>query len=122
MYKVAAVMFAPASLGSAAAGFDDRCAGSRGVRAVGGRLLAGALLMFALAVVIAAPSAEAGRAKGAPSGLRVLYASDWSGTMQIYAADPTGRSPVKQVTFARPEGPCDAAAGCGYTRPQPSPN
>ena len=56
-----------------------------------------------------------------PSMLRILYASDWTGTMEIFAADPSGRT-VGQLTFARPAGTCFAPAACGYTRPQPSPD
>ena len=55
------------------------------------------------------------------SGHRMLYASDWTGTMEIFAADPSGRV-VGQVTFARPEGACYAPTACGYARPQPSPD
>jgi hypothetical protein len=61
-------------------------------------------------------------AHGSPTRLRVLYAADWTGQMQIFAADPAGRAPVRQVTFARPDGDCFSAAACGSTRPQPSPN
>src|SRR5262249_26213154 len=57
-----------------------------------------------------------------PSRVRVLYASDWTGQMQVFAADPSRRAPVGQLTFARPDGPCRSAAACGYTRPQPSPD
>jgi WD40 repeat protein len=42
--------------------------------------------------------------------------------MQIFAADPSGRAPLGQVTFARPAGPCYWAAACGFTRPLPSPD
>jgi len=69
---------------------------------------------------------SAGHASATGSaGLRILYASDWTGPTEIFAADPSGRTPVLQVTFARPESQCDqysAAEACGYTRPQPSPD
>ena len=53
---------------------------------------------------------------------RVLYAGDWTGSMQIFAVDPSGRAPVAQLTFSRPEGSCYSAAACGFTRPLPSPD
>src|ERR1700758_5374588 len=72
------------------------------------------------------PTAGATHASRARSpGLRMLYASDWTGPMEIFAADPSGRAPVQQVTFARPDGACQGgrrAEACGYTRPQPSPD
>jgi Tol biopolymer transport system component len=42
--------------------------------------------------------------------------------MQIFAADPSGRGPVGQVTFARPGGACYSPTACGFTRPLPSPD
>jgi Tol biopolymer transport system component len=42
--------------------------------------------------------------------------------MEIFAADPTGRTPVRQVTFARPDGACSSPAACGFADPQPSPD
>jgi hypothetical protein len=53
---------------------------------------------------------------------RILYAGDWLGSMQIFAADPTGRARLRQVTFAPPPAACSSAAACGYTRPLPSPD
>jgi WD40 repeat protein len=61
-------------------------------------------------------------AYGATGTPRVLYAADWTGSMQIFAADPSGRARLGQVTFARPMGACSSAAACGYTRPLPSPD
>lgn len=80
-------------------------------------------LVCVLAALILVQAAGAGHVSAAgPSGLRILYASDWTGPMEIFAADPFGRGPIQQVTFAPPEGSCHWAAACGYTRPQPSPD
>jgi WD40 repeat protein len=51
---------------------------------------------------------------------RILFRSDWSGTSQVYAADPTGAQPTGQVTFGR--APACAMAACGYHGAAPSPN
>src|SRR5947208_3476466 len=69
------------------------------VRAIGGRVLLGAALTSAVVMVILVPAAEAGQAKRAPAGMRLLYGSDWSGRGQIYAVDPAGRLPTRQLTF-----------------------
>jgi hypothetical protein len=61
-------------------------------------------------------------ARAATTRPRILYAGDWTGTMQIFAADPTGRTPLGQVTFDRPAGPCYSPAACGFARPLPSPD
>jgi len=84
------------------------------------------LLLFATALALPAllfvPGTGARTtAEPLPSGLRILYASDWTGTMEIFAADLSGRV-VGQLTFARPEGTCNSPAACGYVRPQPSPD
>jgi Tol biopolymer transport system component len=71
------------------------------------------LLVVAVAAAWLAPAAHA-----AP---RIVYASDWNGPTQIFLSDPSGRAPVRQVTFARPA-PCRWAAACGFTRPRPSPD
>jgi WD40 repeat protein len=42
--------------------------------------------------------------------------------MQIFAADPSGRARLGQVTFARPTSACFSPAACGFTRPLPSPD
>jgi Tol biopolymer transport system component len=84
----------------------------------------GVLLLEALALValLFVPAAGARSISNVlPSGLRILYASDWTGTMEIFAADASGRA-VGQLTFARPDAPCYSAAACGFTRPQPSPD
>jgi WD40-like Beta Propeller Repeat len=74
--------------------------------------LGGALAIGVLAAALA-PAAHAAR---------ILYAGDWTGPTEIFAADPSGRAPLGQVTFARPVGPCYWAAACGFTRPLPSPD
>jgi len=79
--------------------------------------------VLALTALLLVPGAGARpTAHATPARLRVLYAADWTGQMQIFSADPAGRVPVRQLTFARPDGACYSAAACGYTRPQPSPN
>lgn len=81
--------------------------------------LFGALALGALLFISGAGAQTT--AQTLPSGLRILYASDWAGTMEIFAADPSGRV-VGRLTFARPEGVCSSPAACGYVRPQPSPD
>lgn len=84
------------------------------------RFLAVALLgLFVLSFVLAA-SGVAARSLASSGSFRLLYASDWSGTGEIYAADPSGRHPTGQVTFGR--APACAQAACGYADPVPSPN
>jgi Tol biopolymer transport system component len=72
------------------------------------RLEAAAAL--AALLIVSAPGART-ISSALPSGLRILYVSDWTGTMEIFAADPTGRTPVRQVTFARPDAQCYSARG-----------
>src|SRR5207248_3168180 len=67
---------------------------------------------------VLAPAAHA----AAAAQPRILYAGDWTGSMQIFAADPSGKAPLGQVTFDRPAGPCYSAAACGFARPLPSPD
>lgn len=80
----------------------------------------GVLLAVVMTALMVVPYASA-RVGSAPR-LRVLYASDWTGQMEIFAADPSGRTPVRQLTFARPDGPCYSSAACGFSNPQPSPD
>ena len=70
-----------------------------------------------LALVFAAAAPQA-----AGAATRIVYASDWNGPMEIFAADPSGRAPTKQLTFSSPHGRCSWAAACGYWRPLPSPD
>ena len=79
----------------------------------GAMLLQAALALAALLVVTAASARDATHPE--PSGLRILYASDWAGPMEIFAADPSGSSPVRQVTFGRPPDECRWAAACGFS-------
>jgi Tol biopolymer transport system component len=66
--------------------------------------------------------AIATRAGGQPVGAvpRILYASDWSGSGQIYSVDPSGRG-RGQLTFGRAP-LCPTAAPCGFDHPVPSPD
>jgi hypothetical protein len=60
---------------------------------------------------------------------RILYASNWTARMQIYAVDPSGRAAVAQLTFGS-DARCSAdvrpgAPGLlpdGFVQPVPSPN
>jgi Tol biopolymer transport system component len=62
-------------------------------------------------------------------GSRILYASSWTGRMQIYAVDPSGKAAVAQLTFGT-DARCSAdqppgVPGLlpdGYVQPLPSPN
>jgi hypothetical protein len=67
-------------------------------------------------------AAGAAPSHAAEAALRVLYAGDWTGSMQVFAADPTGRLPLGQVTFGSPGGACRAPTACGYASPLPSPD
>src|SRR5438128_8753929 len=84
------------------------------------RVLAVALLgLFVLAFVFAA-SGPAARSFAGSGSFRLLYASDWSGTSQIYAVDPaTGRRGPAHV---RPRAGVRACESCGYIDPIPSPD
>ena len=79
--------------------------------------LGAAVAVGILAVFLGA--AFAPRAYAARAETRILYAGDWTGSMQIFAADPSGRAPVRQVTFVRPRGTCYSPTACGVTRPLP---
>jgi Tol biopolymer transport system component len=75
-----------------------------------------ALSLAALVVaLVGARSSESSLVRSAnakPSSFRILYSSDWSGTTQIYAVDPSGRSPTGQLTFG----------SAGGVAPSPSPD
>jgi hypothetical protein len=68
-----------------------------------GRVRTARPVVFGAALVLAAglPAASPARtpAAASPGGFRILYSSDWSGTNEIYAADPSGRHPIAQLTF-----------------------
>jgi Tol biopolymer transport system component len=68
-----------------------------------------------------AGGASTGAASPAGSGsFRLLFGSDWSGTSEIYAADPSGARPTAQLTFGR--APACGQTGCGYADLGPSPD
>jgi WD40-like Beta Propeller Repeat len=75
-----------------------------------------------LVLTIGVLSAATGSQAASQTQLRVLYAGDWTGSMQIFAADPSGHAPLAQLTFSRVAGSCTSPAACGFTRPQPSPD
>ena len=97
----------------------QRCARFRRVTG-SSRFPQAVVALLALALVPSAGSRNAVHAQ--PSRLRVLYASDWAGPMEIFAADASGGSPVRQVTFGRPADACRWAAACGFSDPMPSPD
>jgi Tol biopolymer transport system component len=72
-------------------------------------------------LVILAASLALTPAAHAAASTRVLYASDWSGHMEIYAVDPSGKAPVGQLTFGV-EGKCGPFLPCGFIDPVPSPD
>src|SRR5262245_1831820 len=85
---------------------------------------AGLLAIGVLGLAPAGTAGQGGRAAARPGAPRLLYSSDWSGTSEIYAVDPSGRSPTAQLTFGRPpscSGPVFLVA-CGFTDPVPSPD
>jgi hypothetical protein len=77
------------------------------------------LLAAAAAVLLFAASGPAARSPGS-SAFRVVYVSDWSGTGEVYAVDPSGGHPTAQLTFGR--APTCAQVGCGYSYLGPSPD
>ena len=81
--------------------------------------LAPAIATGAVAAVLALTAPPAGAAAAQP---RIVYAGDWTGSMQLFAADPSGRGPLAQLTFARPDGLCVSATACGFVRPLTSPD
>lgn len=62
--------------------------------------VAGVVLLFCAVVASDSVAAEVGSSKSA--GHVILYASNWEGPAQIFAADAAGRVPVRQVTFVPP--------------------
>lgn len=93
-----------------------------------------------LAVLLASTVAlllDGGHGIGAPSAavgepLRILYASDWGWPGHIYAVDPSGKSPLGQVTVvsgplsldrcARLRQDRSQPAHCRFVSPRPSPD
>jgi len=77
-----------------------------------------------LAVVVNASGAQvdpAVAARSAPIAPRILYSSDWSGTGQIYAVDPSRRGATGQLTFGRAPA-CLTGNPCGFAAASPSPD
>jgi Tol biopolymer transport system component len=80
----------------------------------------GSLLLLAFVASSGSASARADRSPPFPAP-RILYASDWSGTSQLYAVDPSGRRPTAQLTFDRAPA-CLPGNPCGFAAPVPSPD
>jgi Tol biopolymer transport system component len=75
------------------------------------RLLSALFGLVGLAVVFTA-SGSAARPQVRPRPFRIMFTSDWTGSYEIYAADPSGARPTAQLTFGR--APTCAETGCGY--------
>jgi Tol biopolymer transport system component len=61
-------------------------------------------------------------APSAGAASRLVYASDWTGRTELFAARPTGGGPLGQLTFGF-EKPCiDEFFACGFSDPLPSPD
>jgi hypothetical protein len=106
-----------------------------------GRLARTPLVLGLLALALA-PSADGAAAAGArvkevigvrtsQTAVRLVYSSSWSGPSELYVADPSGRAPVAQLTFAPASAPSTYASGCygpgipqacGAEDPVPSPD
>jgi Tol biopolymer transport system component len=71
------------------------------------------LLAAAAAVLLFAASGPAAGSRASSGAFRILYVSDWSGTGEVYAVDPSGGHPTAQLTFGR--APTCAQVGCGYS-------
>jgi Tol biopolymer transport system component len=57
----------------------------------------------------------------APAPARLLYASDWSGTYQVYAADPAAQLATGELTSG-PAPACVPGNPCGFVEPVASPD
>ena len=85
------------------------------------------LISAAIVLIGLVPSATGANPKPKPPALsapRIVYSSDWSGTSEIYAVDPSGRLPTGQLTFGRPPS-CTGQVfvlACGFADPVPSPD
>jgi Tol biopolymer transport system component len=78
------------------------------------------VLLVLVGSLLAVGPASAGTTATAAAPLRILYTSDWSGTVQLYEVDPkTGRH--GQLTFDRAAS-CTWTGPCGYVDPRPSPD
>lgn len=80
-----------------------------------------ALCLLLLAALVPAAEARVSDAEQARAAPRILYASDWSGTNQLYAVDPTGTRAHGQLTFGRAPA-CVPGHPCGYHKPAASPD
>ena len=74
--------------------------------------------LFAVAVTLGVASPHEANAAQTP---RILYASNWTGQMQIFAVDPARGATLGQITFGIDQR-CPAALQLpgGYERPIPS--
>ena len=85
------------------------------------RAMRSLVLVSAFAVALGvADSGQSGQSAGGPV---LLYASDWLGPTRLFAADPSGKRPLGQVTFhrLRPYA-CGSAWACGIDDPTASPD
>jgi hypothetical protein len=72
------------------------------------------LFVAALALsFVLTPQAAAGR---------LLYASDWSGSLEIYAVDPAKKTAPAEITYGLPHACKQLLLACGFRDPLPSPN
>ena len=85
--------------------------------------------LVAVMIVVAALTASSGTAShggGAAAPVRaprILYASNWTGDLEIFAVDPSGKRRVGQLTFGtEPECSSSGILPAGYVQPIPSPN
>lgn len=76
--------------------------------------------MRRLALLIAAFAFAAPPTAAPP--FRILYSSDWLGPTQIFAVDPQGHAPVRQVTFDRTFDCIFTRFACGFTHASASPD
>lgn len=93
------------------------------------RRLVTATLAFAVLASLSAADRSTSAVGTAAGRSRILYASNWTGRMQIYAVDPYGKAAVAQLTFGtdarcsadRPPG-VPGLLPDGYVQPLPSPD
>ena len=53
---------------------------------------------------------------------RILYASNWTGHLEIFAVEPSGKKRVGQLTFGTEPGCSSGLLPAGYVQPVPSPD
>jgi Tol biopolymer transport system component len=78
-------------------------------------------VLAAMLLALTGLGAHAEGARPAKTGSRIVYASEWSGVGQIYAADPSGREARGQLTFGAPSS-CRFGTPCGFYDPLPAPD